>query len=174
MSKIYVISDTHFCHDNILNFEDNNGVKFRGSLFKNSEEMDETIVKNWNEVVQSDSDIVYHLGDVYFKDAKRVDWLLSRLRGRKRLLLGNHDRGKDQVLMKHFQKVGLWRIFKEYDLCLSHIPLHPLSFHKFKHNVHGHIHQNPSYPRVGDCHWHNVSVERTDYRPVEIEKAILY
>ena len=70
MSNIWLISDTHFGHENILNFIDSRtGLKVRPG-FANVDEMDECMVENWNSVVKK-GDKVWHLGDVMFGDTKR-------------------------------------------------------------------------------------------------------
>jgi calcineurin-like phosphoesterase family protein len=170
MRRIFVVSDTHFNHHNILKFthSDADDRKIRGSKFATTEEMNDYMVHKWNEVV-TDEDIVYHLGDVYFGPQKEADDILSRLKGSKRLILGNHDNGKDSVLHKHFQKILVWRVFKEFDCVLTHIPLHQTSINeKVTFNVHGHIHQNNSPSAVHI----NVSVEKTDYTPLLLEDVI--
>lgn len=160
--KIFCISDTHLSHANLLSFLDKDGKKFRGDLFKDIDEMDNFIIDQWNSVVRPE-DYVYHLGDVYFGSQERADKNLSRLMGHKRLLLGNHDKGKDTVLHKHFEKIMLWRVFPDLHLILSHIPLNPSCFNqKFHRNVHGHIHQNDS----PDERYINVSCEKINYKPV--------
>jgi calcineurin-like phosphoesterase family protein len=119
--------------------------------------MDEFMVTRWNSVVE-DQDIVYHLGDCYFADGHKH---LPRLKGRKRLILGNHDNAKDQNLHRHFQKISMWRMFPEYDCLLSHVPVHESSLFKVRWNLHGHIHQQASpTPRHINC-----SVEVQDYIP---------
>ena len=161
--RIFVISDTHFGHRNII--------KYCNRPFADTDEMDEAIVRNWNEVVRP-QDIVYHLGDVYFK--MKEPSFLRRLMGRKRLLLGNHDSGKDSILQACFQKIGVWRMFPEYGVVLTHIPIHMGIEHaeeraeKYDLNVHGHIHDQdpPTNKHI------NVSVERIDYRPVELETLV--
>jgi calcineurin-like phosphoesterase family protein len=164
MSNIFIISDTHFGHANILKFTDSTTGERIRPMFNNLEEMDETMVECWNSVVK-DQDIVYHLGDVYFGDGHRV---LPRLKGRKRLILGNHDNGKSEYIQKYFQKVLMWRMFPEFNCVLTHVPIHESGMYKVGYNLHGHIHQNAS---PGD-RWINCSVEVQDYTPKAIEELV--
>lgn len=158
--NIFITSDTHFHHNNII--------KYCNRPFSNSEEMDEALVKNWNSVVRP-NDKVYHLGDVYFpkyKDQKYCDYFLGRLNGTKRLILGNHDNGKDQLLHKHFKEIYMWRFLKDFGLLLTHVPVHQRSIsEKLKYNVHGHIHneKSPEGPYINAC------VELNNYTPQPIE-----
>lgn len=162
MRDIWVVSDWHFNHTNILNFMDKNGNKFRGDLFNSAGEMNEIMIQNHNSLVK-DGDIVYHLGDCYFGPQKEANEILHRLKGSKRLILGNHDDAKDSVLHQNFQKILVWRVFKEFDCVLTHVPLHETSINeKVSVNVHGHIHQNKS-----PTNYHiNACVEWLDYKPV--------
>jgi len=156
MARIFVVSDTHFGHENILKFRDSNTNELIRN-FSDVHDMNEYMVQRWNAVVNED-DIVYHLGDVYFGRGHEV---LGRLKGRKRLLLGNHDNGKCQKLHKYFQKIGMWRMFPEYNCLLTHVPVHESGLYKVHWNLHGHIHQNASpTPRHINC-----SVEVQDYTP---------
>lgn len=161
--NIYITSDTHFGHENII--------QYCGRPFANAELMDECLLDNWNSVVKP-TDIVYHLGDVYFGVQSRNT--IAKLNGHKRLILGNHDDGKDAFLQKAFQKIMVWRMFPEFGLLLTHVPVHHSALIKYGPNddgprrllnVHGHIHQNPA-PSSDHI---NVSVEQTGYTPVNIE-----
>lgn len=155
--KIFVISDTHFGHENIISYCDR--------PFQDVREMDECIADNWCSVV-ADHDIVYHLGDVYMGISGRE--ILPKLSGRKRLILGNHDNGKDQNLHAAFQKITMWRMFPEFGALLSHVPLYPTALKPGMVNVHGHIHnrQPPTQHHV------NASVEVIGYQPVELEQIL--
>lgn len=171
---IFVISDTHFNHANILNFQNEDGSYVRPG-FSSVEEMNEIMIQRWNEVVRP-GDTVYHLGDVLFGNDK--DTFLSRhmprLMGKKRLLFGNHDDPKHFVGVGHFSKTMLWRMFPEYNLLLTHVPVHPSTLGEGRFddkpviNVHGHIHANKSPPGPYKC----VCVEQTDYRPVALEDLV--
>lgn len=159
----WFISDTHFFHTNILKFTGDGGKLIRP--FSSIEEMHEIMVASWNGVVR-DNDYVYHLGDVTFRYGKEFNELMSRLKGRKRLILGNHDRVKGTDLLKWFEKLDLWKGFKEHNFTASHIPLRLESLRDGAFNVHGHIHQNNS-PTPNHI---NVSVEVRQYTPVNIDE----
>ena len=79
----YYISDTHFGHANIIHFD--------GRPFKDTLEMEQTLIKNWNEKVTKE-DVVYILGDFCWSKEKS-EWLkiLDQLNGSKYLIRGNHD-----------------------------------------------------------------------------------
>lgn len=171
MADIWLISDTHFNHANILGFTDKNGRRFRGALFEDVHHMNETMVERWNARIKP-QDKVYHLGDVFFGPRPEADRLLARLNGKKRLILGNHDvvyGTKGNPLQHHFQKIYLWRVFREFNMVLTHIPIMRENFRSnVEYNVHGHIHQNAPVDTVHI----NVCVEQTDYAPVHIEDVI--
>lgn len=159
----WFISDTHFFHANILKFTNDAGDRIRP--FASLEEMHETIIENWNSVVKH-NDYVYHLGDVTFQYHRGFNELMSRLNGRKRLILGNHDKIKGTNLMDWFEKVDLWKGFKEHGFTASHIPLLLDSLRDGTHNVHGHVHQRTKE----DKRYINVSCEDVNYTPVNIEE----
>lgn len=179
----FIISDTHFGHTN-------SWAKFKLAdgctplrPFTSTEEMDETMVDNWNRVV-GPNDVVYHLGDVVIN--KKSLHHVKRLNGHKRLIRGNHDIFKD----RDYHDVGfeqIWgvRVFVD-QFILSHIPLHPGSVtDRFRVNVHGHLHGNfvPTIGSVGpgvtdvqytdepDPRYLCVSVEHTNYTPLSFEEV---
>lgn len=170
MSNIWITSDSHFNHANILKFKDKDDNPVRS--FSSVEEMNEILIERWNSVVKS-GDKVYHLGDVFFgpKDWIENNW--NRLNGNKRLIVGNHDDIPYICGQRMFQKVDMWRMFTEHHLLLTHVPVSIQTLNERKYhgkteliNVHGHIHQNDPYSE----HYINVSVERTNYTPVNIEE----
>lgn len=168
---IWVTSDTHFNHENILKFTDSDGNKVRP--FTSVNEMNETLVDNWNSVVKP-GDKVYHLGDVFFGSKDEFKTMWPRLNGSKRLIVGNHDDVKFLSSGGFFQKVSMWRFFMEHGVLLTHVPVHPstIAEKRFRGeplvNVHGHIHSNPSPEGPYRC----VCVEQTGYTPVNIEELI--
>lgn len=169
---IWVISDTHFDHANILNFTDKVGKPTRN--FDDVNHMNEHMIDCWNSVVKP-GDKVYHLGDVLF-GIRKQEWMdtnFPRLNGQKRLVVGNHDNIKFHAAGGWWGKIDLWRQFSEFGLLLTHVPVHNSTLketHRWGDapmvNVHGHIHQNPSPTDQHRC----VSVEQIDYTPVNIEE----
>lgn len=159
--NIFFVSDTHFGHENFLDFEDENGKLIRP--FACVEAMDEMMVERWNSVVRP-GDRVYHLGDVAFgkNTAARI---LPRLNGSKRLILGNHDDLRDEALHRHFTKIRLWRSFKDEGFVITHMPLRDEGIRHEAINVHGHIHEKPA-PSPRHI---NICVEQTCYTPVALE-----
>ncbi len=161
----WFISDTHFFHTNMLKFVDDQGHRIRP--FNSLEEQHELMAERWNKVVK-DNDYVYHLGDVTFQYHKPFQELMWRLKGDKRLIVGNHDKLKQEGLLKHFSKVMLWHGFREENFTATHIPLRLDSLRDGKFNVHGHTHQHC----LEDPHYINVSVEVRDYTPVHMDTIL--
>lgn len=96
--NIFFTSDTHFGHENIINFCKRS--------FSSVAEMDQKLIENWNSVV-GPNDYIFHLGDFCFKGSQYWDRILNQLNGHKFLILGNHDLKnlKDGAMIK-FDWVG--------------------------------------------------------------------
>jgi calcineurin-like phosphoesterase family protein len=77
--------------------------------FTDVHHMNEMIIKWWNELVAPD-DTVYHLGDVALGPITESMSCIKRLAGRKRLILGNHDR-PFMVAHKGQKQVDKWTKF---------------------------------------------------------------
>lgn len=150
--NLFLISDTHFGHENII--------RYCNRPFVNAAEMDERMVDNWNAVVRR-GDHVYHLGDVALRRPHLA--VMKRLNGRHRLVFGNHDIfGYKDYAEAGFEKMMGMRVLN--GIILTHVPIHPGSLARFKVNVHGHTHGNSMPGR-----YINVCVELTNYRPVALE-----
>jgi calcineurin-like phosphoesterase family protein len=78
----FFTADLHLLHKKILDYCHRN--------FSSAEEHDETLISNYNNRI-SNKDDVWILGDVAFGSHQNVTKILSRLRGKKHLILGNHD-----------------------------------------------------------------------------------
>lgn len=128
--------------------------------------MNEVLIENWNRVVKP-QDHVWHLGDVAMGHGDgHHNQLLQRLNGHKRLVVGNHDKLKSKALHMNFEKIELWRGFKEHGFTCIHIPLPLASLRDGNVCVHGHIHQNI----LADPHYVNVCVEHTAHTPIHLEE----
>jgi calcineurin-like phosphoesterase family protein len=169
-TKIWLTADTHFGHANIIKYENrpfqNPDYSERGS----TELMDEEIVKRWNSVV-SKNDRVFHLGDVGFHGKEKMAEILTRLNGRKTLIMGNHDKGRNPQWWRDagFDEVSRFPVIIEDYVVLQHEP--PTYFNDATpfYFVHGHVHGTKLYRTVTSsaaC----VCVERWDYTPVELAK----
>lgn len=156
MGKVWLTSDTHFGHANII--------KYAGRPFASVEEMDEALVENWNAVVKP-GDKVYHLGDVTM-NSKSLP-ILERLHGRKVLIKGNHDTQKLKFYTPHFYDIRGSHELGEF--LLTHIPV--ADNQKLRYpagNIHGHLHEK----NMLDPWYINVSVEQTNYTPIEFDEIV--
>ena len=174
MPAIFLVSDTHFGHSGVCKFTRNDGVtKLRP--WDNPEEMDEEMVKRWNETVRP-NDKVYHLGDVVIN--RKALKTLGRLNGDKVLIRGNHDIFRDDEYRQYFRELRAYHVMN--GMILSHIPIHTESLGRFGTNIHGHLHANrvmyqPTW-RIDDTRidprYHCVCVEQTYFRPILFEDVI--
>jgi calcineurin-like phosphoesterase family protein len=136
------------------------------------EEMDEAMVKAWNETVKP-TDKVYHLGDVVIN--RKALKTLARLNGDKVLIRGNHDIFRDDEYRQYFRELRAYHVMN--GMILSHIPIHSESLGRFGVNIHGHTHANRVMTRdygreIIDTRYHCVCVEQTDFRPILFEDVI--
>ena len=155
---IYFIADTHFNHENII--------KYCNRPFKNTEEMNDYIIKKWNSVVKS-QDVVYHLGDVGFGTIDELKKLLTKLNGTKILVMGNHDVRRSP---KAWKEIGFSEVYKKKliinNFVLTHEPIQELEENQI--NIFGHIHNKP-LEDVFDKNSHIcVSCEVIGYMPRKI------
>ena len=157
----YAASDLHFGHSNtIVKFKRPDGSPLRD--FSSVEEMNETIINNWNNTVGK-NDRVFLLGDVVIN--KKYIPLLGQLNGTIFLVMGNHDNHPNDLYTAYGNVKRLCGSMEYADMILTHIPVHTAQFERFLGNVHGHLHWN-SLP---DPRYYNVSVERINYTPVKLD-----
>lgn len=162
MGRIFFISDTHFNHTNILKYEPD-------ERFSTVEDRNEFIIENWNRVVKPE-DKIYHLGDVFMGTITNYIPIHKRLAGKKRLIVGNHDRIVATCQQQLFQKVMLWKVFNDPPFLFTHVPVHPSTITERTGfdsgwNIHGHTHSNGS----PEPQYRSVCVELNNYTPVEFD-----
>lgn len=180
--NVYVISDEHFDHRNIIGLTRNDLLDVN-----DVDAMNDYIIEEHNKVVRED-DIVLILGDFSFKYGhERLSSLLSRLNGHKYLVLGNHDKTSriDIYLKAGFEDVYLYPVEFNGDY-FSHYPLNAtiesgerpntilynLLCKEFQDassgiNYHGHQHilvENGDRER-------NVTCEQLSYKPLLVGKT---
>ena len=137
---IWFTADTHFHHTNII--------RYCNRPFDNVDDMDETLITNWNENIEPD-DEVFHLGDFAFvsftpdKAVEQLNDLIGVLNGKITLIAGSHD-----PKMAVLRQAGFEGIHKLYTLrwdhrklILCHYPMREWesSYHGSWH-LHGHSH----------------------------------
>ncbi len=179
MSTSWLISDTHFGHEKTCTvFTREDGSPLRP--FSCAEEMDEFMVKAWNERVRP-NDKVYHLGDVVIN--RKFLHVLGRLNGSKVLIRGNHDIFKMEDYAQYFRDIRAFDV--KNGMIFSHVPVHPESLARFGCNIHGHLHANRVkkikgvnvktgelvYSDEVDPRYFNVSVEQIDFAPISLEEV---
>ncbi len=158
----FYTSDTHFGHGRII--------EHCRRPFAHADQMDEALIRNWNEVV-SHGDVVWHLGDFALeRDPDRVQSTFHRLNGTKHLVVGNHDEGVEAILTLPWASVGrLVRVEDEgRGVALCHYPMRtwfdarggdPLLFG----HLHGRLRGTSSSVDVGVDAW--------GFRPVTLAQA---
>ena len=177
--KKWLITDTHFNHDNLRN----------GKLTSvRPWDYQEQIIKNWNELVQV-GDLVYHLGDVIFARRYELADIMKNLNGTKILIRGNHDnydvghkRKKIQAEPDFYIRNGfiavMEAVVEQNMILLSHAPMK--LGRDISMNIHGHFHDNdhrtyePWYMDMmrRDNRYRLLSVELEGYKPVTLDEFV--
>jgi calcineurin-like phosphoesterase family protein len=186
-ANTWVVSDTHFGHDNIVGF------------CHRPEDHEQVLIAEWRKEVPDDATVL-HLGDLCYRSNARFKNIVAReLTGeRKLLIMGNHDRQRYSFYRASgFQIVRPFaiRVVRShgglkavdptlepldfgvpfYDISFSHYPWNKVEDgpqSRFMWRLHGHIHNN-GYTRdafVPFLRNHiNLSVEQTKYKPVNLK-----
>lgn len=172
--KTWVAADHHISHANILNFKRADGTPLRP--FSSIEEHDETIITRHNSLVDP-QDRVYLLGD--FTMHRRNIQIAERLNGRLVLVKGNHDIYKLKEYAPFFDDIRAYVVQKDQagnKVIMSHMPIHSESVGRFGTNIHGHLHYNSVMKTptsmIRDPRYKCVSLEHTNYSPIEVYQAL--
>lgn len=167
---IYFTADTHFGHENVIRFCDR--------PFSCAAEMDEVLIKNWNGRVRS-HDTVYIVGDMFLHSVN-AEQILKRLKGRKRLITGNHDGSWMAALdtAKYFESVDLFLETTDGKraITLCHYPLLSWKHSARSYMIHGHIHNDRRadfWPLIaGRERVLNAGVDINGFMPVTFEELV--
>jgi calcineurin-like phosphoesterase family protein len=112
----YITSDTWFGRPQIL--------QIANRPFNNIEEMNSTLIKNWNKKVKK-KDVVFHLGNFAW-DPTTARKVLKKLNGKIYFLRGNQDAALEEVIDDFPNAEFVNQTIKEladFDLVLCHYPL---------------------------------------------------
>jgi calcineurin-like phosphoesterase family protein len=156
-------SDLHLGHANII--------KYCNRPFSSVDEMNETLIANWNARVKPD-EIVYHVGDFAFGCTKEhVSQFIYRLNGRKFFIRGNHEHLLDAVfgapLIKDYLEVGV----DGQKIVLFHYGLRTWH-HDLRGTWHLFGHSHTGLPPLGkSC---DVGVDAWNYAPVSFEELKVF
>lgn len=167
---IFYTADSHFGHRNILRFCDR--------PYETIEEMDRDLIARWNGKVTG-NDTVYVLGDMFFRSENPAE-ILSRLKGKKHLIVGNHDSSwmSKVDLEKHFLSVSLMMDLSggKTGVTLCHYPLLTWKHAKRTYMIHGHIHKDTTFeiwPMIAsNSHILNAGVDINNFEPVTFEELL--
>ncbi len=159
----YAISDLHLDHPNIIDK--------CNRPFDSVEEMNQTLIQNWNNTVSEDETILF-LGDLAMARKDRQKELYNKLNGNIIFIKGNHD---DLTMQS-----GIGLIYDGIEFNIKGIPFYathkPLNTaNSYRWILHGHTHNddlqnnpfyNPAYNSI------NVSAELINYKPISITEII--
>jgi calcineurin-like phosphoesterase family protein len=151
--KVFIWSDHHFGHKNIIRFSDR--------PYPDLELMNHCLIGNNNKVVD-DNDICIWGGDIGFMNDKFINEYLDQCKGYKILIIGNHDFNKKKLRNLNFDEIHMTYHFNRYniDFAISHYPMNNLPAEVI--NIHGHMHGE-----IYNSPQHlNICVEHTNYHPM--------
>ena len=168
-NNLWFTSDTHFGHTNII--------KYCDRPFKDVTQMNEELIRRWNETVPEDG-IIFHLGDFCFGGSREWNDIMCRLHGKIYLILGNHDmKVIRQVHVGRFERITQQMSIRVggQSIILNHNPF--LAYggsYRDVWQLFGHVHSGPrsrtglDHPRLNYLlpRQYDVGVDNNDYRPV--------
>ena len=171
--QVFFTSDTHFNHICIL--------RFCNRPFKDIQEMNQSLIENWNRVVGKD-DLVFHLGDFAFGNAAAWNQILDQLNGKIILIVGNHDmKNMRQAVVERFEEFAL-EMYIEIDkqpIILNHHPF--LCYGGSYDNIwqlFGHVHTRQNYfgrdkDRLSVLFptQYDVGIDNNNYAPISFEQV---
>jgi calcineurin-like phosphoesterase family protein len=170
---IYFTADTYFCHVSIINLCQR--------PFANIDQMNERLIENWNSRVKA-NDEIYILGDFLYRGSGvEANNILERLKGRKYLIKGNHDKFIDEKSFdkNHFIWIKDYHLLKwqKRKISLFHYPIFEWDGY-FTNGIHlyGHIHnsnndiEQQNRLKLLGKNAVNVGVDVNNFFPISIEE----
>lgn len=174
MSKIWLTSDLHFNHDREFIWGP------RG--FKNVYEMNDAIIKNWNNAVDIEDD-VYVLGDLMLGDNELGIKMIKQLKGKIHIILGNHDTASRKALYENCHNVVEVKYadvikYNGYTFYLSHYPSITSNHDDEKPlkakiiSLCGHSHYSNKFKDMDKGIIYHVEMESHNNMPISLETII--
>ena len=174
MSKIWITSDLHFCHNRDFLYEP------RG--FSNPYDMNNEIVKNWNSLVAPEDD-VYVLGDLMLNDDNLGIKLLKSLKGKIHIIRGNHDTTtrieKYLDCYNVVEVVNSWYLdYQKFHFYLSHYPTitsnndYEKPLRQRLLNLCGHSHTKDRWADADKGYIYHCELDAHDNKPVLLDDII--
>jgi calcineurin-like phosphoesterase family protein len=180
---VYLVSDTHLDHSNII--------KYCDRPFNDVSHMNRSLINNWNQKVSS-NDKVFFVGDLAMSNPSKAVNFYKQLNGNIIMIRGNHDQKLDIDKAPFNIVESLFFKYKGYDFYISHYPKNyqevtdrndnreepfysnpPEDFEGW--NIHGHVHNNDikNFPFLNqNDKTVNVGVDVINYKPVDISRII--
>ena len=168
MSKIYVTTDTHLYHDQLIEWSER------------PKDHTQRILDNWRKTVKEE-DLTIHLGDVTW-DTKKLKEDLDSIPGRKILVMGNHDEKPAEWYMKNgfdFACTDFSMVYKGHQLYFTHEPpkIATIAVDAFPSTARflcGHLHNNDHRAHGYElCHLHRLLAIEGKALPGIVSEAIL-
>lgn len=169
---IYLTADTHFNHDRAFIWEP------RG--FKSVKEANDTIIYNWNSMIEPTDDI-YMLGDFFLgTDLDYVSDTLALLHGNIHFIRGNHDTPVKMEIYRNAKNIveiadALWLDYQDRHFYLSHYPTITANLNDTPEtavfNLHGHTHSKKKFYEDRP-YMYNVAVDAQDNKPVSLDQIM--
>lgn len=186
MSVLFT-SDLHLGHANII-LTCGRNLEGCGENLATVDEMNDFLIRKWNEKVKED-DIVYILGDLSYRSSISVKTYLKQLKGRKHLIVGNHDFQWQKNIANindYFESVSDMKVIRlgEKLITLCHYPLLEWNGSRRAKNqqtsiswlIHGHIHNSRDnvfeYIRDNLPCALNCGVDINGFEPVTFEELL--
>lgn len=156
--NVWVTSDLHFGHEAILNH--------CNRPFNTIKEMDEYLIEQWNNLIDK-QDHVYIVGDFAFNNHMKY---IEALKGRKHLIVGNHDSMNSECL-KRFVTVSEQKQIKYSNrfFVLSHCALRTWNdCQRGNIQLFGHTHGRMDTYNLS----FDIGVDTNNYKPYNLDEIM--
>lgn len=187
MNNIWFFSDPHYDHKNICrgvtNWQENEGEQ-KTRDFNTLEEMNDTIVNNFNSLVKK-NDVAYCLGDWSFNGHENIKRFRDRLNCNTiHLIFGNHDQHIEPInspyrklfaSCEYYKELSIkldkkWKQFTKTKICLSHYAMRV--WNKSHHgSIHLYGHSHGTLPDNGTRSM-DVGIDTHNYYPYHLDKVL--